>query len=86
MARPGGLGSGTRNYVVIMAVTSEASSYVRALEELSRKKWGTHPSPDTHGCSGIVAVALGAAGASDASADTLISRVGRHIWICALWF
>ena len=69
-ARPGGLGSGTRNYVVIMAVTSEASSYVRALEELSRKKWGTHPSPDTDGCSGIVAVAHteGGAGTGDRGA------------------
>ena len=34
--RPGNLGTGTRNYVVIMAVTSEASSFTRALESISR--------------------------------------------------
>jgi altronate dehydratase len=65
--RPGNLGAGTRNYIVIMAVTSEASSYARALEELARKKWGAHPSPDYDGCSGIVAVAHteGGAGTGD---------------------
>ena len=65
--RPGKLGSGTRNYIVIMAVTSEASSYARALEELARKKWGNHPSADHDGCSGIVAIAHteGGAGTGD---------------------
>ena len=68
--RPGDLGAGTRNYVVIMAVTSEASSYARALEEIARKKWGNHPSPDYDGCSGIVAIAHteGGAGTGDRGA------------------
>ena len=52
--RPAGRGTGTRNFIVILAVTSESASYARALEGQCAQRWGKRPGG---GCCGVVAVA-----------------------------
>ena len=66
--RPGKLGAGTRNFVVILSVTSESASYAKALEERCRKIYPHGPAIN-NGCSGVVAVAHteGGAGTSTCS-------------------
>lgn len=50
--RPGNRGGGTRNYVVILAVSSQAGSFARALERKFK-----HAAAKAGTCDGVVAVA-----------------------------
>eukprot|EP00911_Craspedida_sp_UC1_P001993 UC1_evm1s1537 len=52
-ARTGGRGHGTRNYVVVMAVSSQASAYARALERRFKGARGRR----SDNCDGVVCVA-----------------------------
>jgi len=68
--RPSGRGTGTRNCIVIMAVTSQASAFARALEARARSRWGARP----FGCDDVVAVAHtegGSGGGARGSGDLL---------------
>lgn len=63
--RSGGRGTGTRNYVVLFALTSLSSSFVRALE----KQLQPDAASSTDYCDGIVACAHTEGGKEDASAQ-----------------
>eukprot|EP01051_Picozoa_sp_SAG22_P012471 SAG22_NODE_1301_length_4800_cov_6.150394_2_plen_201_part_00 len=73
--RPGKLGSGTRNFIVILSVTSESAAFAKTLEERCAKALGVQG-----GCSGVVAVSHteGGAGTGDRGSENLLGHAGGH--------
>ena len=64
----GSRGTGTRNYLVLLGVSSQAASFVRRLESKFKARWASLKK-DFPGCDGVVAVAHSEGGLDSIAED-----------------